>query len=221
MPEPEPTNPESTDPKPPTDQKTTPPSPEPEPKPPSDDKGAPSLLNQQDAAPGAPEKYEAFTAPEGFEIPEEQHKEISELFKGLGISQENGQKLVDFYAKNMIEAADSPYKVWGETQKGWMDEIKADPEIGHKLPEVRATVSRAIDGLGDPKLAAAFREAMDLTGAGSNPAFIRAFYKLAQKVTEGTHVEGRGPSPHGQAKGGTNQRPPAAKALYPDLPSGA
>ena len=33
------------------------------------------------------------------------------------------------------------------------------------------------------------REALDITGAGDHPAVVKAFYKLAQMVNEGTHVQ--------------------------------
>jgi len=59
---------------------------------------------------------------------------------------------------------------------------------------------------------------MDSTGAGDNPAFIKAFYKLAQRVTEGSYVQGRGPA-EVTAPGG--RRPSPAQAMYPNLPSSA
>jgi len=138
------------------------------------------------------------------------------MFKAMGLTQEQGQELVDFYTKHTTEAANAPYDLWNETQANWVKEVKADPVIGHRLDEVKTTISRAIDGLGDPKLAREFREAMDYTGAGNNPAFIRAFFKLSQAVTEGRHVAGNGPSPAGQANKATP--PSAAAAMYPNLP---
>lgn len=139
--------------------------------------------------------------------------EASGLFKELGLPQAGAQRLVDLYAKISQSAADAPLQLLQDQQTKWRDEIKADPEIGGKLDQVRATVSKAIDGLGDAKLAQAFREAMDFTGAGNNPAFIRAFYKLAQKVTEGSHVSGNPPN-------AAKKPQSAAQAMYPGLPSG-
>ena len=176
-----------------------------------------SLANQKPATEGgAPEAYATWNVPEGFQLDETVSKEIGGIFKGLNLSQEAGQKLVDFYTAKTAESANEPYKVWQETQEQWVKEVKADREIGHKLNEVKTTISRAIDGLNDPKLAASFREAMDFTGAGNNPAFIKAFYKLAQMVTEGGHVAGSGPSPASQRRAG--ETPSAARAMYPNLP---
>lgn len=169
-----------------------------------------------DAAAGPPEKYE-FKVPDGFTLDETVSKEAGELFKGMGLTQEHAQSLIDFYATKAVEASNAPYKTYSDMRAGWVDAVKADPEIGGKLPEVKLTVARAIDGLGDPKLAADFREAMDLTGAGDNPAFIKAFYKLAQKVAPGTHVAAGGPSTFGQARPG-GAPGSAAKAMFPNLP---
>jgi hypothetical protein len=185
----------------------------------------PSLANQsgeslanQKAAPegGAPETYSTWNVPEGFTLDETVSKEIGGLFKGLNLSQEQGQKLVDFYTAKTAESANQPYQVWQETQEQWIKEVKADRELGPRLNEVKTTISKAIDGLNDPKLARDFREAMDFTGAGNNPAFIRAFWKLAQMVTEGGHVAGGGPSAQGQRRQG--EVPSAARAMYPNLP---
>jgi hypothetical protein len=176
-----------------------------------------SLANQKPAAEGgAPEAYSTWTVPEGFTLDEGVSKEINGIFKGMNLSQEQGQKLVDFYTAKTAESASQPYQVWQETQEQWVKEVKADPELGPRLNEVKTTISRAIDGLNDPKLARDFREAMDFTGAGNNPAFIRAFWKLAQRVTEGGHVAGSGPSPQGQRRQG--ETPSAARAMYPNLP---
>ena len=178
-----------------------------------------SLLNKKAGAKpaGAPEKYEAFKVPEGFTLDEAVSKEAGDIFKNLGLDQAQGQSLVDFYIAKTKEAAEAPYNEYLKMREGWQNDVKADPEIGSRLPQVKETVARALDSLGDAKLATDFRAAMDLTGAGDHPAFIKAFYKLAQQVTEGKAVKGGGPSPAGQ-KGPDTPPPTAARALYPNLP---
>lgn len=180
---------------------------------------AASLLNQEapKAPEGAPEKYEDFKAPEGFEVDKEALAEATPLFKELGLSQTQAQRLVDFYAKQSQQAAQAPFDLWKQTQDNWVSEIKADPEIGGKLDAVRTGVARMLDGLGNAKLTNEFRQAMDYTGAGNNPAFIRMMWALAQRLTEGGHVKGGAPSPYGQ--GSASGRPTAASALYPNLPN--
>lgn len=178
-----------------------------------------SLLNQEDkpAAPApAPDAYVDFKVPEGYTLDKALVAEVGPIFKSMNLSQDQAQQLVDFYTKQSQAAVDRPHQEYAATRKAWQDEVKADPDIGPKLGEVKATIGRALAGLGDPKLTSDFRQAMDLTGAGDHPAFIKAFYKLAQKATEGRPVNGSGPSPGGQ---GTQNRPTAAQALFPNLPS--
>lgn len=176
-----------------------------------------TLLTKKDEAPVVPEKYEPFKVPEGFTLDEAVSTEAGTIFKELGLSQDQGQKLVDFYTAKTVEAAQAPYKQWADTQEAWVKEVKADPEIGNKLPEVKATIAKAIDSLG-PQLSGEFRSSMDYTGAGNNPAFIKAFYKFAQQLTEGSHVSGRGPSKFGQSSPG-DKPTSAASAMFPNLPS--
>lgn len=175
-----------------------------------------SVLNK-DEPKGAPDKYEAFKVPDGFVLAPEVATEVGTLFKELGLSQIDAQRLIDFHTAKTAAAAEAPMKAYTEQRQAWRDAVAADPEIGSKLSEVKSTVSRALDGLGDPKLASDFRAAMDLTGAGDNPAFIKAFYKLAQKVTEGRSVTGSNPSGAGQRAPNAGPRS-AASALYPNLP---
>lgn len=167
---------------------------------------------------GVPEKYE-FKAPEGFELNETTVTEASAVFKELGLTNDQAQKLVDFQAKLSKTQAEAPYKAYDAMREGWQNEVKADKEIGHILPKVKETIGRALDTLGDPALVTQFKDAMNLTGAGDHPAFVKAFYKFASAVVEGKHVAGGGPSKHGQAPTGQNERPSAAQAMYPNLKS--
>jgi hypothetical protein len=144
--------------------------------------------------------------------------EAGKIFKDMNLSQDQAQALVDFYAKQSQQAAEAPVKYWQDMQKQWQEAVQNDPEIGgSKLDGVKATIGKAIDGIGDPKLATEFRQAMDFTGAGNNPAFVKFFWKLAQQLTEGSHVTGGGPSKFGQQAPKQGPASPA-KALYPYLP---
>lgn len=186
--------------------------------------GKQSLLNEAEkddkaedkAAAGAPEKYEPFKVPDGFTLDEAVATEAGTLFKELGLTQAAGQKLVDFYTAKTQEAFDAPINHWLDQQEAWQKEIKEDKDIGGKLPEVKSTIRKFVDSVGDQAMADAFREAMDYTGAGNNPAFIKLFYKLASKFTEGTHVGGDKPTSESQ-KSPTAPGGPGAQAMYPNL----
>jgi hypothetical protein len=159
--------------------------------------------------------------PEGYTLDTGVNDAAGTLFKELGLTQAQGQKLVDFYSEHAIKSNDALMDMVRQQNETWQTEAKAHPELKGKLEAggpVLTTISRALDALGDPQLKADFRATMDMTGAGNHQAFIRAFYKMASKIVEGTHVAGNGPSPHGQAAPGARS-PSAAQAMYPNLPS--
>src|SRR5712664_1533093 len=173
-------------------------------------------------ATGAPEKYEAWTAPEGYELDAGLVEEVSPIFKELGLTQEQSQKLVDFYSKHSLAAADASLKAFTDMRAEWRQSMKTDDTLskladssgnfGPRSPLVD-TVNRALDGLQNPKLVADFKDAMNLTGAGDNPAFVRVLHALASQVTEGTSYPTGGPV---QSK---SSRPSPGAAMYPHLPS--
>lgn len=174
---------------------------------------------KEEAKPGAPEKYEAFTLPEGYEADEAMMGKATTLFKELGLPQEAAQKLVDFYAESAQQAVDAPINHWLETQKEWKAEIAKDPQVGHRLREVRTNFSKMLDTMDDPSLVKSFREALIFTGAGNHPAFVKLMDKLSQRFTEGSHVRGNGPTKESQAAPGSSARPSVAAAIYPNLPA--
>ncbi len=168
---------------------------------------------------GAPETYADFKLPDGFKLSDEQKTEATGMFKSWNLSQDQAQQAIDYYTKRSAELANAPYNAYLETRKGWRDEIASDPVIGPKSAAVKAEIGRAINSLGDPKMIADFRQALDITGIGDHPAFVRAFYAFSQRVNEGSPVSGRGPSPHGQTQAPGADKPSAAQAMYPNLNS--
>lgn len=164
-----------------------------------------------------PEKYE-FKPPEGYEVDPKFAEEAGGVFKELGLTQAAATKLFDMYAAKVLDAANAPLRAYEDIREGWRKEVVADKALGNGKddirPEVKASIASAIDSL--PKdVAESFREAMSLTGAGDNPAFIRAFYELSKTFNEGKPVSGRNPAPVNRP--GTAVTP--AQAMYPNLPS--
>ena len=188
-----------------------------------DGKDEQSLLNAAGKAPeGAPETYAEYKVPEGYIIDPEIKTEANALFKDANLNQEKAQKFVDFFVAKTSEALRAPYEAYQNTRKEWRAQTEAHPELRGKLNvggEVLTTVAKALDSLGDPQLASDFRAIMDTTGAGDHPAFIRTFYRMAQRLTEGSHVVGRGPAQSGQQRPGTGDVRTPAQDLWPNLPS--
>jgi hypothetical protein len=169
---------------------------------------------------GAPETYADFKLPDGFKLSDEMKTDVTGMFKSWGLNQDQAQQAIDYYTKQTADIANAPYQHYLETRKGWRDEIASDPVIGSKQAAVKAEIGRAINSLGDPKMVADFRQALDITGIGDHPAFVRAFYAFSQRLNEGKPVAPRGPSPLGQTDPSRGDaKPSAAQAMYPNLPT--
>lgn len=130
---------------------------------------------------GAPETYEAFKLPDGFEADEVLQTEFRSTAKELNLSQEHAQKLVDFQTANMLKAAKAQQTAWDNTVKGWVDAAKADPEVGGaKWEESLGRAGRALNEFGDKALL----EALSTTGTGNRVEFLRFFNKVGEAIGE-------------------------------------
>lgn len=120
---------------------------------------------------------------------------------------QQAQALVDLQAKVSKEASEAGSQAWTQLQETWVNEVKADAEIGGaKLEPTLASIGKLVDQYGSPEL----RATMDLTGAGNNVHVIKFLNNVAKALTEGGHVSG---SPGG---GGES----LADALYPTMKKG-
>ena len=170
-------------------------------------------------AAGAPATYADFKAPEGYTLDKAVIDKAVPIFKELNLNQDQAQKLVEFYASTQVDGAKAGEAAYNATREGWRNEVLKDTTLstGTDLkPEVKQAIGRTVDALG-AELAAEFRQVMDLTGAGDNPAFVKAMHKLSAFVTEGRPASGSGPSPAGQRA--PDAKPKSiASAMFPNLP---
>lgn len=130
---------------------------------------------------GAPEKYEPFKLPDGWEKDDKALSEFEPLAKELGLNQEQAQAFVDLAVARDTRTAEAQAQQWTDLRKSWVDEAKADKEIGGA--EWNAKVATAIKGLkafGTPEL----EQALNVTGVGDHPEFIRLMYRVGKAVTE-------------------------------------
>lgn len=177
----------------------------------------------------APAAYTAFTAPDGATLDAKAIEAATPIFRELGLTQEQAQRLITLQATQQLEAARAadPAAVIRAQSDAWTAETLADPDIAKYsldgktgIEAVKLDIVRAKSVL-TPAERDAFNAAMDSTGIGNNPAFVKAMWKMSQHISEGKHVGGRGPSPQGQVDPSKPVRPSAAQAMYPGLPSAA
>jgi hypothetical protein len=177
-----------------------------------------------DTKPAAPEAYEPFKLPEGIELKGPELEQAQTIFKELGLTQDAAQKLVDFHAAQMKAIAAAPDTTFDALATEWKTKAEADPEIGPfdgaKALALKTTIAKGLDALGDQALAKDFKQVMNLTGAGNNPAFIKAFAKFASAFVEGKPVNTNNAKPSGEGQKAPNAAPKSiASAMYPNLPA--
>jgi antitoxin component of RelBE/YafQ-DinJ toxin-antitoxin module len=174
--------------------------------------------------PTVPEKYADFTAPKDFQLDAKLVEAATPIFKELGLTQDQAQKLVDWYSQTQIANTKAMDETVNTMRAGWRTQVEKD--FSGNLDGVKADIGKmltAVDEKGNrlisPQLEKDFRAQADLTGSGDHPATIKVLSILAKQINEGTHVEGRGPSPHGQQRNGVDQKPTPAQSMYPNLPT--
>lgn len=135
--------------------------------------------------------YAEFKLPEGAKADEKMLADAVALFRESGLPQEQAQKFVDMHMAGQTAAVKAQQAAYEALQDKWVQEIKADPEIGGaKWTAAKASAARAIDRLDVPGL----REALSLTGAGNNPAVVKAFVRLGRMIEEDSFRASSGPA---------------------------
>lgn len=180
--------------------------------------GKPAAATDDKTTTKAPDSYADFTAPAGGKLDATIVAEATPIFRELGLDQAGAQRLVDFYNKQVEKVAGPKalQAIVDAQNTRYTEALKADPEIGGKLEQVKIDIGRAYDALGNPKLVADFKKAMDESPEGNRPEFIKLFHAMAQKMIEGKPVGGNGPSVFGQTAK-PSARPSLAEAMYPHL----
>lgn len=188
------------------------------------DKTTPTDKKADDKKPdpaAVPDKYD-LKPPEGKELDPKLIEEITPLFKEMKLTNDQAQKLTDFYNKTVLGAADNAYKAYEDMRTANRDTIIKDPTLGNGTdgmkPEVSKNIAEVMSRIGDKATITAFKEAMDLTGAGDHPAFVKAFNTLGKLLAEGSAVKAGGPA--AVVAPGSGPKSPA-QSLYPNLPSSA
>lgn len=170
---------------------------------------APPAEADKPAETAAEFKMEDVKLPEGMTIPEDLAPRLTEVAKEAGLTAAQISALAPLHAQIVKDAADANVKAYQETNAAWVDEVKADPEIGGaKLDGTLKSIGKVLDQYGTPEL----RRALAYTGAGNHPEVIRFMAKIATQLNEG------GPTRTGAPTGDSGK--PAGKgpqALYPNL----
>lgn len=134
--------------------------------------------------------YDALKLPEGMPADQPAFVDFKNAAHDLGVEPEKAQKLIDTVAPKMKEALEGPYNLWADTQVKWVNEIKADAELGGaKFDANIANAAIALDKFGTPEEGRKLRAALAFTGAGNNPEIFRWMARVGAKFKEGGPVQ--------------------------------
>lgn len=164
-----------------------------------------TVLTDTDGPQGAPEEYADFVVPEGVEVDTALLEQAQPIFKEIGLSQIQGQRLVDMFATHVQASTQANSDSYNQVVKDWVDEAKADTEIGGTAFDENVGIAkRGLDSFGTPKLV----EVLNQTGLGNHPEVIRLFTKIGKTLKE---------DDPGATGGATGEELTGAQIMYPDL----
>ncbi|WP_145548541.1 peptidase [Yersinia massiliensis] len=150
------------------------------------EKEATEKANKEKKESGAPEKYEFKAPEEGQDLDAEALATFEPVARELGLSQEQAQKLVDIYGKDIVpKLQQKQAEAWQKQTEQWGNDVKADKEIGgDKLTANIGMAQKALDQFGTPEL----RTYLEQTGLGNHPDLVRFCVKIGKSMGEDSMV---------------------------------
>jgi len=151
----------------------------------------------------APEQYEEFTLPEGFQKDGPLLEAFTPLAKEANLPQDMAQKFVDMGAKLVADTQAAQMKAWEGVVNEWTGKIKADTEFGGaKLKESTGYAVKALKQFADPET----RKYLDDSRLANHPGLFKMLVRMGKTVSEDKLFEG----------GSAQATSDPAKNLYPN-----
>lgn len=139
---------------------------------------------EPDPATLPPEKYE-LAAPEGFTIDETVMAEADPIFRDIGLTNDQANKLMPLAGKFAERIAAQQNDAFQAMKTDWAKAAKKDPELGGaNWSETENLVAKALDAFGAPK-DSEFRSLLNETGLGNHPEMLRMFRKIGAQIGDG------------------------------------
>lgn len=127
------------------------------------------------------ETYADFTLPEGVELDSTMLDAATPVFKELGLTQEQAQKLVDLQVKQVEASQQGQVEAFNQLKNDWLTQAKADKEIGGEGFDQNVADARvAMDKFGGEGLT----KLMNELGIGNHPEIIRFMANVGRLTKE-------------------------------------
>lgn len=135
---------------------------------------------------------------------------LKKLAEGLKLDGKAAQGLLDFVLQSRSDVEASHLKSAKELHEKWVEDAKADKEIGGaKQAETQKVAIKALREFGNRALV----DLLDQSGLGDHPEVIRCFFKVGQKLAEDTVSGSVG------SNGSTSSTGWSAAKWYPNSPA--
>jgi hypothetical protein len=143
--------------------------------------------------------------PEGVEVDQALLDTMAPQFKELGLTTKQAQALTDKFVEAQTKQAETQQAGWAKTVSDWVDQAKADPEMGGAKWDgtVKAATS-VVAKFGNDGL----KEYLNASGAGNHPEMIRFMAKVGAMIGEDRPAISENP--------GKKIATDTATILYPD-----
>lgn len=160
-----------------------------QPETPSDQNSNEQGAESGEAAEFVPLSADDLTIPEGFEADDEIRDKFLDVVNDQEMSaKDRANALIELQAETIRQASERISEAWTQQREAWVEEVKADPEIGgDKFEPTMGKISKLLNEFGDPNLR---EQVFDITGAGDHPLMIKFLAKVADALSEGTPVSG-------------------------------
>lgn len=149
-----------------------------------DKKDSEAKDDQGDKAKDIPETYD-LKLPEGSPLKPESIQSVSEFAKANKLTNEQAQSVLERENSNAIEQV----KLLDDMSKKWVEEVKADKELGGNNFTKTAELSKRVIEKYAPELI----KELEATGLGNHPGFVKFVYRIGKAMDSGEFVKGGTP----------------------------
>lgn len=130
-------------------------------------------------APEVPETYE-FKMPEGMQMDETLAASATPIFKEIGLTQEQADKVIGMYAQHIQHLDAEIAKSREEQQERWKSDLKKDADFGGENFDVnQKKVMNFVKATVPEHLRKDIMEFFVTTGAGNHPALVKYFHHMS------------------------------------------
>lgn len=140
---------------------------------------------QEEKPSAAPENYEDFSLPEGFVLEGEEKETVHALFRELNLTQENAQKLVDYFSRRLTDDKERMINDLSAKRKEWRSGIRNRADFRTEAANVKRAVNRFLT---EPDEIELFKDSW----LSDHPVFWRVFSKIGAVLSEDTPLPSGG-----------------------------